>query len=83
MVSSDALPIFSGSLLQQGICIQQIQFIERLFGKPESYAKNVAEEIVRDMDFATNYPPGIKEEPVIANIVTFITELTDSLRRMK
>lgn len=57
------LAAFSNSILSQKPTHQHIEYVERLFGKTEAYAGNIATEFIKDMQSATNYPPVVTYKP--------------------
>lgn len=66
---------FGNPLLNKAITHEQIGFMERVSGRPESQAVSIAAEIIKDMQLATFYPPVISEQPATENVVTTINEL--------
>lgn len=54
---------FKASILNPGPTKDQINYVERLMGKSEQYATNVASEIIKDMQSATHYPPIVELKP--------------------
>jgi intracellular multiplication protein IcmO len=83
LVAAVDIEKFSEPLLSKN-CIQQIGYAERLFGQTDQQkAKNIAIELVKDMEFGTKYPPIIKEQPDVKEIVRLIGELGESLNKMK
>jgi intracellular multiplication protein IcmO len=54
---------FGSPLLNHGKTLDQVQYIERLLGKPDDRANNIAIEIVKDMELATHYPPKVDTKP--------------------
>ncbi|MBU1628825.1 MAG: TraM recognition domain-containing protein, partial [Gammaproteobacteria bacterium] len=83
IVSADELPAFSEILLKKSLCGQKIEFSERLCGKTEKQASNLAKELLKDMQTVTDYPPAIQEPPDVDAIVKWIGELSASLETMK
>lgn len=67
---------FSDLLLQKLTCKKQIAFAERLLGKPEQQSGEVAEELIKDMEMATRYPPVVDLIPDVPKIVSMIEDLT-------
>ncbi len=53
----DNLEQFSAPFLSRSFTQSQVAVIEKLSGKFEKYAANIASEIVKDMALATHYPP--------------------------
>ena len=83
VVSPDVLEAFSKPLLQRSSCFQQIQFIDRLLGESEATAASIANEMIKDLESATHYPPEIKVEPDKQKILKAINDLVESLNAMK
>ena len=81
MISEDALPDFSAVLLKKLQCTQQLEYVMRLFGKTDKDATNIANELIRDMQMATSYPPAVHEDFDIPKIVQLIHELTASFEK--
>jgi intracellular multiplication protein IcmO len=63
IILAEDLGNFTLPLLSQAEILDQITYIERLSGKADQYANNVAVELIRDMQNATHYPPEIYEKP--------------------
>jgi intracellular multiplication protein IcmO len=75
---------FKDPILNSSSTREQIGYIERVLGKSEQYANNVAAEIVKDMQSATHYPPIVDLKPtgmelaeVIDGLITNITVKKD------
>lgn len=63
---------FQNPILNSNTTRDQIGYIERVLGKSEQYANNVASEIIKDMQSATHYPPLVDLKPTgeeLANII--------------
>lgn len=56
-------PQFVIPLLDHGKTIENVRSLERLLGKSDEHANNIAIEIVKDMESATHYPPDIEDKP--------------------
>ncbi len=69
-------------LLLKSQTIQSVNFLLRLLGKSDQYAKNVAEELVRDMEIATKYPPVIENLLPVSEVVGKINSLAQSIEGM-
>ena len=52
-------------------------------GKKESYSANVAQEIVKDMQTATHYPPQLHDVPSGAEVAVLVLELISSITEKK
>lgn len=63
---------FKAPILNPTNTREQIGYIERVLGKSEAYANNVASEIIKDMQSATHYPPIVDMRPSgteLANVI--------------
>lgn len=77
MISNDALdallltddPItFKKPMLEKRFTRDQAEYVERLSGKTSQHATSIADEIIKDMQVATHYPP---EEKVLVDPQSF------------
>ena len=75
IVIADDLSAFSQPLLSRATSKEQVESIERSAGKMDKYAANIADEIIKDMEIATRYPPEIPEQPTPTELV----EVADGL----
>jgi intracellular multiplication protein IcmO len=75
IVIADDLSTFSQPLLSRATSKEQLESIERSAGKMDKYAANIADEIIKDMEIATRYPPEIPEQPTSTELV----EVADGL----
>lgn len=66
---------FSAPLLNRSAVREQLGVLERLSGKVEKHAGNVAEEIVKDMRVATHYPPLVLDVPSSIELADVVQEL--------
>lgn len=80
---SDADQDFLAPLLLKAQTQQKIDLLLRMFGKNDQYAKNVAREIVNDMEVATKYPPVVENRLSVDSVVEMINVLAESLENMK
>lgn len=85
--SLDALPIvakdvtaFSQPLLLMAPTRVNVASVERLSGKPDKHAHNIAVEIVKDMKLATKYPPDIIDTIVPGELVGLVDELVNVIQ---
>lgn len=70
---------FGIPLLARSIVREQVQFIERLSGRVEKQAINVAAEIVKDMQIATHYPPAVSNQPSAEELADVVYQLANSI----
>ncbi len=75
IIIAEDLSTFRQSLLTRGSTREQVESIERSSGKMDKYATNIADEIIKDMEIATRYPPEI---PDLAT-PTELVDVTDGL----
>jgi len=66
---------FSLPLLSKPKVHEQTISLERASGKMDKYAVNIADEIIRDMETATNYPPAVHEKASGVQVAQTIEEL--------
>lgn len=74
---------FKTSILNSGTTKEHIGYIERLMGKSEQYATNVAAEIIKDMQSATHYPPAVDEKPSADELAKIIGDLVANITTAK
>lgn len=63
IIITNDMNTFSSPLLARADIRENVETIERSSGKMDKYAANIADEIVKDMEIATRYPPDIQEKP--------------------
>lgn len=76
----DNLERFGAPLLNRADIREQIAIIERLSGKLDRYASNVAEEVIKDMRVATTYPPLIAQTFSSEELTDAVKELVTQIR---
>lgn len=72
MMVGDQFEIFTLPLISKGEAKLNIDRVERLMGKSNRHASTLANEIIRDMEMATHYPPEhVSREPAdtLTNLV--------------
>ncbi len=74
---------FAQPILVYASTRDQISYLERVLGKPESYSANVAQEVVKDMQTATHYPPKLFDVPTGAELAVLVLELISSISEKK
>lgn len=83
VVPADKLKDFSKPLLSKVAAEPPMALAERFAGKPEQKAKEVASSLIRDMEHASQYPPILKHQLSVEDVVKVTTELADSFDDMK
>lgn len=74
---------FSLPLLKKKDVRVAIARVERLTGKTEQYSNNAANELIRDMELATYYPPEIKNIPTASEMAQKLMALVESVNIKK
>jgi len=64
------LETFANPLLARVSSRDNAEFVERLSGRMEKHAANIADEIIKDMQLATHYPPLMETDDVSVDDVT-------------
>ena len=57
LITHGDLEQFSQPLLRRSLSAEHMQNIERMSGRSGAHADNIANEIIKDMEVATHYPP--------------------------
>lgn len=70
---------FVNPLLQHDKTLEQIQYLQRLFGKADDQANNTAIEIIRDMELATHYPPKVEQRPSGSELAVICNNLIEQI----
>jgi intracellular multiplication protein IcmO len=85
--SLDAFPIvakdvtaFSQPLLLMAPTRVNVASVERIAGKPDKHAHNIAVEIVKDMKLATKYPPDVIDTIVPDELSGLVNELVSVIQ---
>ncbi len=76
----DDLERFGAPLLNRPTTRDHIAIVERLSGKVEKHAGNIADEIIKDMRVATHYPPLVLETPSSAELADVVHELNERIK---
>jgi intracellular multiplication protein IcmO len=69
------LTSFGLPLLAQTATRERLAYAERISGKSEQYSTNIANEIIKDMQTATHYPPTIASKPYAYELVQSINDV--------
>jgi len=72
---------FTELLLVKKQVSSKIALIERLLGRSSTQANNIATELVRDMEMATQYPPVVEVDVSVADLITATEALTQYMRQ--
>jgi len=78
--SGDRYEQFCKSLLVKSQVREKIELIERLMGRKANQASNVALEMVRDMEVASDYPPAIGVRLSVPELVDITQRLTKMVK---
>ncbi len=78
-VMTNDIDAFSQPLLQTAPTLEQIEFVERLSGRVERMAGNVATEIIKDMQLATHYPPAVLNLPSPKELTNTVRSLNSHI----
>jgi len=78
-VSDEDFKTFSEVFLAKSRLYKNIEYAEKVFGNSTQEAKRIAEELVREMEYGTKYPPNVEQEGDPDEIAGLIDELCDSI----
>ena len=70
---------FEKPILQRKLLMPQLNTIERVTGRMEQQASNIATEIVKDMQLATFYPPTIRDELSAHELADMVKALNQNI----
>ena len=77
---TDDIERFSMPLLNHSGTWEQIAIIERLSGKLDKNSNNIADEIIKDMRIATNYPPFVEDAPSASELAEITQNLIHKIK---
>ncbi len=78
MLIGEGFEEFSAPLVKRNETQSQIELIERLDGKSSHYATGIADEIMKDVQIATHYPPSIIPDKLSAeDLAALVNELSE------
>lgn len=80
---TDDLETFSRSLLARATSRTHISTLERLSGKLDKHANNIAAEIVKDMQLATFYPPDNRDTITAPELSQVVNDLISTIRQAR
>jgi intracellular multiplication protein IcmO len=70
---------FSESLLPINETRNQMMMIERLAGAKDKYSGTVANELIKDFQLATSYPPVERDEITAFDLTNVVKSLSDKI----
>ncbi len=85
-IMADNLETFGMPLLNHSSTQEKVTFVGRLQGKSQDYAANVTQELMKDMQMATHYPPSVDAMPSdddIAGTIDLLISKIDLKKREK
>lgn len=71
---------FSSPLLNKMQLRTQLSYIERLSGKAEKHSSTIADEVIKDAQLATYYPPYITDKPTAQDIAEIANNLATRIQ---
>lgn len=77
LIITDDFNRFSMPLLLKANAHEQVAAVERAAGKMDKYALSIADEVIKDMELATNYPPQVQKTlsgDELADVVNILCE---------
>ncbi len=77
MMVGDDFEYFASPLVKRPEARNRVEFIERLSGKSGTHAGNIANEIIKDMELATYYPPEVYGQPIASDLAMTVNELVE------
>ncbi len=80
VLSKEKIEEFKKPLLKRADTRDQIEYVERLGGRPSQQAMNVAVELVRDMEKGTDYPPKNKPQKSAEEIAKLISTMAKEIQ---
>ncbi len=83
MILTDDLERFSTPLLNRPATREQVAVIERMAGKVERHAANIADEVIKDIRLATHYPPAVDYVPSAMELSDVVRELNERIREAR
>ena len=84
MVGKTEFDAFSAPLVNKNAAKDKIELLERFMGRPVSQAGPMTQEIIRDMQIATDYPPAVEGILLPSEeVVAIANELCDYVNSLK
>lgn len=79
LILCDDFAGFSEPLLERGPTREQTEYLERLSGKSDKESITVANDIIKDMQLATHYPPQVFVKPTVEEMSQTIDTLVEHI----
>ena len=83
LLSVDNLEEFSAPILDKAQTRKYLDNIERLDGQSEAHARNIANEVISDMEIATHYPPEVSEKSTGAAMADIVDDVVNHISLRK
>jgi intracellular multiplication protein IcmO len=83
LIVSNDFERFSSPLLTRTKTHEQVINLERASGKLEKYAISIADEIIRDIETATSYPPAIHDKISSSQLSQTISQLISDIQNAR
>ncbi|MBI5447338.1 MAG: TraM recognition domain-containing protein [Gammaproteobacteria bacterium] len=80
-IPKDRVESFTAPLLSKSQLRSQLAYVERLSGKADKQVGIIADELVKDAQLATYYPPHIAEPPSADIIAGIVNDLASSIQK--
>lgn len=78
MLVGDQFETFAAALVKKNEARNNVELIERLDGKSTHYSGGIADEIIKDIQIATHYPPmSLPEQPSASELAADIMALAE------
>ncbi|HEV2613726.1 MAG TPA: TraM recognition domain-containing protein [Gammaproteobacteria bacterium] len=78
-ILTDDMERFSHPLLSKNKSHEFVVSLERSAGKADKYALSIADEVIKDIENATVYPPNIRDEMMPSQVADTINDLLKSI----
>ena len=74
---------FGRPLINKQTTLEQAALTERLSGKLEKHAQSIAQEVIKDMQLATFYPPGITHQDTAAELTEVVQQICSNIVKQR
>ncbi len=72
---------FSEPLLPINVCRDYMMSIERLSGEKDKLAGSIANELIKDFQMATSYPPSNRDQISVAELTDVVQKLSENISK--